>query len=100
MGYVEGVATEDFHRNKGFAPLLMRQVANRIMAYEIGALSPADTTLYNRLGWEYWKGPLYARKELYWHHVPDETAMILKTPTTPKINLESPISLEWREGEI
>jgi len=98
--YVEGVATIQNLRKQGFASLIMECLAVEITGYDIGGLSPADTTLYSRLGWEYWGGSLFTRKENLWTPVQEETAMILRTPRTPIIDLKSPLSIEWREGEV
>jgi predicted acetyltransferase len=98
--YVEGVATEEIHRGKGYATVVMERLAGEIQGYDIGALSPADTTLYTQLGWEYWKGPLYGRKDGDWLLVPEETAVILRTPKTPRLDIQAPLSIEWREGEV
>jgi aminoglycoside 2'-N-acetyltransferase I len=98
--YVEGVATGEIHRGKGYATAIMKRLAGEIQGYDIGALSPADTTLYTRLGWEYWQGPLYARKKGDWVRVPEETAMILRTPKTPSIDIQAPLSIEWRKGDV
>jgi len=98
--YVEGVATEGRHRNRGYATLVMQCLAAQIQGWEIGALSPAETSLYARVGWEYWQGPLYARKEGKLIPVPGESAMILRIPRTPILDLYAPISIEWREGDV
>jgi aminoglycoside 2'-N-acetyltransferase I len=98
--YVEAVATEEGHRRKGYASAVMTCLADQIQDHEIGGLSPAETTLYVNLGWEYWQGPLYARKGKRWLLVPDETFMIFRTLKTPPLDTRSPISIEWREGEI
>ena len=63
--------------------------------------APAKTTLYARLGWEYWQGPLFHRKNGKLIRDPvDEALMILRLPKTPDLNLSLPISVEWREGEV
>ena len=98
--YVEGVATHEIYRGEGYAAAVVKRLVGEIQDYDISALSPADTTLYARLGWEYWQGPLYARKDGDWIHVPEETAMILRTPETPRLEFQAPLSIEWREGEV
>jgi len=98
--YIEAVATDPAHRRKGYSTLIMERVAREIMEFDIGCLSPADTTLYSRLGWEYWQGKLFARKGGSLIDFPDETAMILRTPLTPVLDTFSPLSVEWREGEV
>lgn len=98
--YVEAVATEEAQRGKGYASTVMTCLADQIQDYAIAALSPAETTLYSRLGWEFWQGPLYIRKEGQWLLVPDEAAMILRTENSPELDTHAPISIEWREGEV
>jgi aminoglycoside 2'-N-acetyltransferase I len=98
--YVEAVATEASFRRLGYASLVMQRLAIEIRDFDLGALSPADTTLYARLGWEYWQGPLFARLDGEWLLVPGESAMILRTPKTPDLDINLPISVEWREGEV
>ncbi len=98
--YVEAVATEETQRGKGYASNVMTCLAEQILEYEIGGLSPAETTLYSRLGWEYWCGSLYSRKEGQWLLLPEERAMILRTPNTPALDIHTPLSIEWREGEV
>jgi aminoglycoside 2'-N-acetyltransferase I len=99
--YVEGVATDDSYRGLGYATAVMTRLAEEIREFDIGGLSPAKTSLYIRLGWEYWKGPLFHRKQDKRMRDPeDEQMMILRLPKTPAIDLTQPISVEWREGEI
>lgn len=99
--YVEGVATNEIYRGCGYATAVMQHLAKEIAYYEIGALSPAETTLYINLGWQYWQGPLFHRKSEQLIRDPeDESMMILRTPKTPELNLSLPISIEWREGEV
>ena len=98
--YVEGVATEKSQQGKGYASAVMSALAEQISDFEIGGLSPAETNLYHRLGWEYWLGPLYARVEGRWLLVPEETAMIYRAPNTPPLDIHAPLSIEWREGDV
>jgi aminoglycoside 2'-N-acetyltransferase I len=98
--YIEMVATEPEHQRKGFATAIMRRMARAVSAYDLGALSPADTTLYSRLGWIFWRGPLFIRSGGKLIATPEERIMILRLTKTPEINLDEPISAEWREGEL
>jgi aminoglycoside 2'-N-acetyltransferase I len=98
--YVEGVVTEEKYRRRGYASRVMGALAVQIQGYDIGGLSPAEPNLYARLGWEYWQGPLYARKGEIKLLVPGEAAMILRTPKTPPLDLTAPASIEWREGDV
>jgi aminoglycoside 2'-N-acetyltransferase I len=99
--YVEAVATEERYRGQGFATAVMECLAAEITDFDIGGLSPAETSLYARLGWETWQGPLFHRKDGQLIPDPaDEVFMILRLPKTPDLDLSLPISVEWRQGEI
>ena len=99
--YVEAVATEEAYRGRGLATVVMQQLAENIVDYEIGALSPAETSLYARLGWEFWQGPLFHRKDgVLIPDPPDEAVMILRLPKTPELEFSLLLSIEWREGEV
>jgi aminoglycoside 2'-N-acetyltransferase I len=99
--YVEGVATAERFRGRGFATSVMERLAEQITDFDIAALSPAETNLYVHLGWEYWQGPLFHRKNDALIPEPaDESMMVLRLPKTPVLDLSSPISIEWRKGEV
>jgi aminoglycoside 2'-N-acetyltransferase I len=99
--YVEGVATDKRFRGKGLATKAMERLVAEIYDFDIAALSPAETTLYSRLGWEYWQGPLFHRKSGDFIPEPeDESVMICRLPKTPELDLSLPISIEWRPGEV
>jgi len=99
--YVELVATSPGHQGRGFATQVMEHFRNAVQEYELAALSPADTTLYERLGWEYWRGDLHIRTAEGHESTPDESVMILRLPCTPaEINLCDDLSAEWRPGEV
>ncbi len=98
--YVEGVATAQAWRGRGLASAVMTHLQTAICDYDLGALSPAETTLYARCGWQYWQGPLYGRRAGEWVLIPDETAMVYLLPQTPPLDLKAPASIEWREGEV
>lgn len=119
--YVELVATLPEFQGRGYATALMRRLAAAIATadYELAALCPADTQLYARLGWEYWRGPLFIRRPPEgWLAeargaardkdtntaaadllpTPEERVMILRLPQTPPLDLEGPLAAEWRPG--
>ena len=102
--YIEAVATALEYRNRGLASEILRlgiEAIARDTHYDIAALSPSDAYFYERLGWESWSGPLYARNHENVVAMPDdEEAMIYRLPATPDLDLALPISIEWREGEI
>ena len=99
--YVEMVATSPKHQSKGLATLVMQQLHKEIRDSALGALSPAETTLYSRLGWEYWQGNLFIRVDDTLQPTPDEQVMILRLPNTPPdLDLHQDLSAEWRAGEV
>jgi aminoglycoside 2'-N-acetyltransferase I len=99
--YIEAVATEEAFRGQGYATQVMQRAAQEIAAYDLGGLSPSETTLYTRLGWEFWRGPLAIRTDQGLLPTPTDRVMILRLPgTPPSLNLDTTLSAEWREGEL
>ncbi len=102
--YIEAVATALAFRSRGLAGQALRIAIETIAQddrYVIAALSPSDAGFYERLGWELWLGPLYARTETGLSAMPDdEETMIYRLPTTPELDLTRPISIEWRDLEV
>ena len=97
--YVEAVATDPAYQGKGFASEVMGVLQAKIQDYELGVLSPATYGFYERLGWEYWRGAIFIRTESGLLSTPYEV-MILRLQHTPTLDLDSPLSAEWRPGEL
>ncbi|MEW6718024.1 MAG: GNAT family N-acetyltransferase [Chloroflexota bacterium] len=98
--YVEMVATAPEFQRRGFATAIMQELAKSITDFDLGALCPAKSGLYARLGWVYWRGPLYIRSTRGLVPTPEERVMILRLPKTPQLDLDEGLSAEWREGEL
>lgn len=99
--YIEAVATDPNFRNRGFAASIMKQLIGEIQDYELAALSPFRVEYYERLGWELWHGPLFIRRNEQLLTSPaDEQVMIFRLPRTPALDLDAPLSVEWRPGEV
>jgi GNAT superfamily N-acetyltransferase len=98
--YVEMVATEPRWQRRGFGAAVMRRTADAIGEYDLGALCPAETSLYARLGWAFWRGPLFIRSSAGLIPTPEERVMILRTSHTPALDLDQSLSAEWRAGEL
>jgi aminoglycoside 2'-N-acetyltransferase I len=98
--YVEMVATEPNFQRRGFATVIMRGLAEAISDFELGGLCPAEPELYAKLGWVFWRGPLFIRAPGGLMPTPDEEVMILRLSKTPVLDLDLPLSAEWRGGEI
>jgi len=98
--YVEMVATAPSGQGQGYASALLEHFVPLVAEYDLAALCPATDSLYARLGWRFWRGPLSARKDGAVVATPDERVMILSLPRTPALDLDVPLSVEWRPGEV
>ena len=98
--YIEGVATDEPYRNRGFASAVMKRLVVEIVDFEIAGLCTGSPDFYSRLGWQVWTGPLFNRKGDELIPTSGGPVMILRLPNTPEIDLSAPLSIEWREGEV
>jgi aminoglycoside 2'-N-acetyltransferase I len=102
-GYVEAVAVAPQHQGRGHGTAVMRAVGALIARdFEIGALGTGKQGFYERLGWHIWRGPSSVRTPHGERLTPDEDGyiMVLLPPGAPPIDLTSPISCEWRPGDV
>jgi aminoglycoside 2'-N-acetyltransferase I len=102
-GYVEAVATAPGHEGRGHGSAVMAEIGAVIAArYEFGALGTGRFTFYGRLGWERWRGPTFVRTASGPVRTPDDddAIMVLRTPTTPELDLAAPISCDCRPGDV
>ncbi len=101
-GYVEAVATLPGHERRGYGTAVMRAANAHIAAgFELGALGTSSHGFYERLGWRTWRGPTFVRTEhgLERSAAEDSYIMVLATPSSPALDLDAPISCEWRPGD-
>ena len=100
--YVEAVATDPAYQGRGFASAVMRRLLGEVAGFDLEALCPSDDgqLLYSRLGWETWRGPLSIRRGSELIATPDESIMIHRLPGSPPLDLNDPLSAEWRPGEL
>ncbi len=98
--YVELVATEPSEQGRGLASTLMRAMPPHWGEYQLAALCPAPTSLYERLGWKDWAGPLAVRQEDACWLTPEERALILPLANTPPLDRRGTLSVEWRPIEV
>ena len=100
--YIELVATDPLHQRRGYATQLMDAVVAESHDFDLAALAPSDEglALYQRLGWVIWEGPLLIRRGSALIPTPGELVMIQRLPRSPKLDVHSSLSAEWREGEV
>jgi aminoglycoside 2'-N-acetyltransferase I len=102
-GYVEAVATARGHQGSGLGTRVMEDVGAYIRdTFELGALGTGVHGFYERLGWVTWRGPtsvLTADGESRTTE-DDGSIMVLRTPTSPALDLSAPIQCEWRPGHV
>jgi aminoglycoside 2'-N-acetyltransferase I len=102
-GYVEAVATWPRHQRRGYASLVMQEIDDIIRSqYPLGGLSTPVPGFYERLGWELWHGPTSVRTATGTERTPDDDGgiMILRTPTSPELDVSGTIMCEWRDGDV
>ena len=102
-GYVESVATPPAHRGRGMASAVMREVGAHIdQRFPLGALDTAIPGFYEPLGWVVWRGPTFVRTETGLLRTAEEDGgvMVRPTPTSPPLDLDAPISCDWRLGDV
>ncbi len=102
-GYVEAVAAAPERQRHGFGTMVMAEVGAIIRdGYELGALGTGVHPFYERLGWVTWRGPTALQTADGIRRTPDEDGfiMVLPTPTSPALDLDAPISCDWRPGDV
>jgi len=102
-GYVEAVAVAPKQQGLGYGTALMRAVNEHVdERYELGALGTGSQHFYERLGWQIWRGPSSVRTTAGVVSTPDEDGYIMVRLTTrsPALDLTSPITCEWRRGDV
>jgi len=102
-GYVEAVATAPSHERRGLGTSVMRDVGTYISErFELGALGTGSHGFYERLGWVAWAGPSSVRMPDGERRTPDDDPyiMVLRTPSSPPLDITAPISCDWRPGDV
>lgn len=102
-GYVEAVAVAPAEQGRGIGTRVMRAV-NQLVAggFELGALGTGSHGFYARLGWVTWRGPSFVRTADGDLPTPEDDGfiMVLRTPSSPPLALDAPISCAPRRGDV
>ena len=71
-------------------------------AYDLGALSTGLEGFYERSGWVRWLGPTYvvAPAGLMRTEGDDGGVLVLRTRTSPDLDLTGPLACDWRSGDV
>ena len=102
-GYVEGVAVRADRRGRGYGTALMRALERVIRgAYDIGALGATDAAvpLYERLGWEPWRGSLFALTPGGLARTREEDGAVFVMSSGVQLDLDAPLACDWRNGSV
>jgi aminoglycoside 2'-N-acetyltransferase I len=102
-GYVEAMATAPDRQRQGYGSAVMAAAGEHIRGtFELGALGTGEHGFYERLGWRAWRGPTFVRTDEGPRRTPDEDGLILvlPTPTSPPLDFASPLSCDWRPGDV
>ena len=99
--YVEAVGTLPEFQRRGYASRIMRRLVDEIPgSYELAALCPATSEIYERLRWRFWRGALSVRMtDGTSMPTPEERVMIFDLPGRPALDVDESLSIEWRPGE-
>ncbi len=96
--FVDAVAVDGKYRKRGFASSMIARLTSEITAYNVSALTTGSPEFYERLGWQAWQGPVYfQREDGEITELNDSKLMVLFLPRTLALELNEPLTIEWRE---
>ena len=81
----------------------MRRIGELIQeGYPLGVLSAGAYAFYEPLGWERWRGPTFVDGSDGRTRTPadDGGIMILRTPRSPRLDIDGAIVCDWRLGDV
>src|SRR2546426_4735939 len=98
--YVDAVAAEPALQRCGIGSMVMERFAREAAAYQLQALSSEEAAgVYERLGWERWRGPTAARTQQRPRATPNDVILVRRTPITPALDLTSLLMADDRGGQ-
>jgi aminoglycoside 2'-N-acetyltransferase I len=100
--YIDAVSTLPEYQGQGYGSAVMRCIARDVDREHIIACLETDKVgFYERLGWQTWRGPLAGRSDAGLIPTPDQRGiMILRLSETPRLDLESMLTIECQTGRI
>jgi aminoglycoside 2'-N-acetyltransferase I len=102
-GYVEGVGVRADRRGRGLGAAVMAPLERLLRgAYDLGALGATDDAipLYERHGWQRWRGPLSALTPHGVVRTPDEEGAVFVLPAGAELDLDGELTCDWRDGDV
>ncbi|MEV6876346.1 GNAT family N-acetyltransferase [Amycolatopsis sp. NPDC051128] len=101
-GYVEGVAVHPDHRRRGVAGAMMASLEALLPGYDLGALSASEeaVVLYERRGWQQWRGPTFALTPTGIQRTADEDGGVYVFPGKAPLDLDGELTADWRAGDV
>jgi aminoglycoside 2'-N-acetyltransferase I len=102
-GYVEAVGVHPDARRRGHGAAIVRALGRVIRdAYDLGALGATDEaiSLYERAGWQRWRGPLCALTPSGVVRTPDEEGAVFVLECVAPLDLDGELTCDWRDGDV
>ncbi|WP_236792935.1 GNAT family N-acetyltransferase [Amycolatopsis sp. GM8] len=102
-GYVEAVGVRPGRQRQGYGAAMMAELERVIgAAYDLGALGATDegAAFYRSRGWQPWRGPSSALTPDGIRPTPDDDGAIFVLPGAVPLNLDAPLTCDWRDGDV
>lgn len=102
-GYVEAVGVHPGARRRGHGAAVMRALGRVVRgAYDLGALGATEEGigLYERLGWQRWRGPLFGLTPSGVVRTPDEEGAVFVLACEAPLDLGGELTCDWRDGDL
>ncbi len=101
-GYVEAVGTSPAVQGTGVGSVAMQAIGDLLPRhFELGALATGRWSFYERLRWERWRGPTFARTgdDVIRTEDDDDAVMVLRFGPSADIDLTAALTCEARPGD-
>jgi aminoglycoside 2'-N-acetyltransferase I len=101
-GYGEAVATAPAYQGRNLGARVMAEATAIVRRdFEFGALATGSHGFYEKLGWERWRGPTFARDGEATRRTPDDddAVMVLRFGPSAGVDLGAELTCERRAGD-